>query len=150
MKRFSSLLLLAVTSALAGAALMTGCAAPLVPTPTEVQLIKNACAADAVVRPTVSLLLDAGLATPAESAAVTAARDLIDPICADPGGSVQANALAVVTNASGQVLAIVKQLQARKAAATSAAPADPASAPVAAAVGPAPAAYAGPAPSASP
>ena len=70
------------------------------------------------MRPTVTALLAIpGLAKAEEIAAVTAARLAIDPVCANPSGNLQANALAAVTGASGQVVAIVAQLQARKAVA---------------------------------
>jgi len=121
---FSSLLSVAVCAvSVASAAMLGGCSTLTgTPTDSQVAIIQNACAVDAGVRPTVTALLAiGGLATADETAAVTAARALIDPICANPSGSVQANALAVVTGATGQIVAIVTKLQARKAAAPPAA-----------------------------
>lgn len=112
-----SLLALAIAAAAASLSL-AGCAASGAPDAPQVQMIQNACAVDAGLRPTVTALLAVpGLATPDEVAAVVAARAVIDPVCANPAGSVQANAIAAVTGASATVLGIVTQMQARKAAA---------------------------------
>ena len=110
------------------AALLCACATPgAAPNAAQVADIQTACAVDAGLRPTVTgLLAIPGLATVDEVAAVTAARAVIDPICANPGGTVQANAIAAVTSASAQVLGIVTQLQARKSG--SAAAVEPAAA----------------------
>ena len=106
MKRFFLTLALAALS-FAGLSVLPACTTA--PTADPV---------DAGVRPTVTALLAIpGLATAQEVAAVTAARAVIDPICANPAGTPQANALAALTTASGQVVAIVTTLQARKAAA---------------------------------
>jgi hypothetical protein len=92
------------------------CACTTTPTANQVAAITNACAIDAGIRPTVTeLLAIPGLATPQEVAAVVAARAVIDPICANPSATPQANALAALTGASAQVIAIVTTLQARKA-----------------------------------
>ena len=122
--RFSSFIALAVCAvSVASAAMLGGCSTlTSTPTDSQVALIQNACAADAAIRPTVTVLLDVtGLATADEAAAVKAARAVIDPICANPSGSVQENALAAVTGASGQIVAIVTKLQTRKATAPPAA-----------------------------
>ena len=96
------------------------------PPPNVVTAIQDACNADAVARPIANLVLATpGLATPADLAVVAAARSVIDPICANPGGSPVGNAAAAVLSASGQISAVVAQIQARKAAAP---PAKPASA----------------------
>lgn len=119
---FSSLIALAVCAAsLACAAALGGCSTVGgTPTDTQVAAIQNACNLDAAVRPTVTVLLEIpGLATVAEKAAIDGARTIIDPICANPSGSVQANALAALTGASGQIVAIVTKLQLRKASPTS-------------------------------
>ena len=115
MKRFFLTLALAALS-FAGLAVLPACTTA--PTADQVAQIQTACAVDAGLRPTVTALLAIpGLATTQEVAAVTAARAVIDPICANPAGTPQANALAALTTASGQVVAIVTTLQARKAAA---------------------------------
>lgn len=115
MKRFLSTLLFAcLAAAVMG---LTACAGA--PTAGGVAVIQNACAIDAGIRPTVSVLLV--LATPQESAAVTAARAVIDPVCANPSGSYEANTISAVTAASAQVLSVVTTLQARKAHAPAAA-----------------------------
>ena len=120
MKRFFSTVILACAAAFAITACGTAGTAPAAltaaPSADQVQAIQNACAIDAGIRPSVTVLLAVpGLATVQEVTAVTAARAVIDPICANPSGSVQANTLAVLTGATGNVLAIVTQLQARKA-----------------------------------
>jgi hypothetical protein len=119
MKRFLASVFFACVAALAITACGTSGTAPAAltaaPSADQVVAIQNACAIDAGIRPTVTALLTVpGLATVQEVAAVTAARAVIDPICANPSGSVQANTLAVLTGATGNVLAIVTQLQARK------------------------------------
>jgi len=91
------------------------CACTTTPTANQVAAITNACAIDAGIRPTITeLLAIPGLATPAEITAVATARAVIDPICANPSATPQANALAALTGASAQVIAIVTTLQARK------------------------------------
>lgn len=92
------------------------CACATTPTANQVAAITNACAIDAGLRPTVTLLMAVpGLATPPESAAIVAARAIIDPICANPSATPQANTLTLLTSASAQVIGIVTTLQARKA-----------------------------------
>lgn len=111
MKHILAITIIAIL-ALSGCASMGG-----TPDANQVQQIQTACAVDAGIRPTVTALLALpGLAKPEEIAAVVAARAVIDPICANPSGSIQANAIAAVTSASAQVIGIVAQLQARKAA----------------------------------
>jgi len=96
---------------------IAACTSTGAPDSRQVQAIQNACAVDAGVRPVVTVLLATpGLATPDEVAAVAAARAVIDPVCSNPAGSVQANAIAAVTGASAQIVGIVTQLQARQAA----------------------------------
>jgi len=116
--RFSSLLAAAVCAAgLPAVAFVSGCSTTP-PTDSQVAAIQSACAVDAAVRPTVTALLAIpGLAKAEEVTAVVAARAVIDPICVKPSGTVQANAVAAITAASGQVIGIVTQLQARKASA---------------------------------
>lgn len=98
---------------LAAAMVMALGACAGLPNASQVIAIESACAIDAGIRPTVSVLLT--LATPAEVATIDAARAVIDPVCANPGGSVQANTVAALTAASAQVLGVVTTLQARKA-----------------------------------
>ncbi len=113
MKKFFLFLAAAVLALAFAACTTTGA-----PNATQVQAIQQACAIDAGVRPSVTVLLSIpGLATVQEVAAVAAARAVIDPICANPAGSVQANSLAVLSSATGQVTSILIQLQARKAGA---------------------------------
>jgi len=82
------------------------------PLPTEqVQQIQAACNADAVIRPTANVLMT--FATPAETAAVVAARAVIDPICANPA-NIGANAPAQLAAATGTVACVYTQVQARK------------------------------------
>lgn len=104
-----NLLALVSLAALCACASFTG-----VPDAAQVIAIQNACAIDAGIRPTVSLLMV--LATPAEALAVTDARAIIDPICANPTGSVQANTLAALSGASAQIVGVLTTLEARKAA----------------------------------
>ena len=88
---------------------------PMTPDANQVAAIQNACAVDAGLRPTVTLLLAVpGLAKVEEVAVVTAARAIIDPVCANPANSVQANAIAAVTGASAQIIGVVTQLQQRQ------------------------------------
>ena len=118
MKRFALTALIALAAA--SVALLPACTTA--PTADQVTQIQTACAVDAGVRPTVTALLAIpGLATAQEIAGVAAARAVIDPICANPAGTPQDNALAALTTASGQVVAIVTTLQARKGAAAPAA-----------------------------
>lgn len=86
--------------------------------PPDVSRLQAACAADAVIRPSVSALLDVpGLATLEQRAAVMAARAVIDPICRDPAAA-QQGAITGLTNATAQVLAVyVAMKQARAASA---------------------------------
>jgi len=82
------------------------------PTDQQVAAIQNACAVDAGLRPVVTILLATpGLAQPEDVAAVVAARAVIDPICANPAGPVQANALAALTGATTQLVVIAAKLQ---------------------------------------
>jgi len=93
---------------------LNGCSTT--PTQNEIAAITNACAIDSGIRPIVTELLAVpGLATPAESLAVTTARAVIDPICANPSATPQANALSALTGASAQIIGIVTVLKARQA-----------------------------------
>ena len=98
-----------------------------VPTTDQVAMIQNACNIDATIRPTVTALLAVpGLATPEENLAVQAARDAIDPICANPTGTPAANAQAILAKQTGNIIGIIAALQARKSgAAPAVAPAAP-------------------------
>jgi uncharacterized lipoprotein YajG len=99
--------------AIAVAMLFAGCAT--VPTANQVVEIKMACSIDAGIRPTITALLAIpDLAKPEEVAVVGAARAIIDPICANPSGSLQEDALSAVAGATGQIVGIVTALQARK------------------------------------
>jgi hypothetical protein len=102
-----------------------GCASGPNATPSQaqVQQIENASAIDAGLRPSVTALLAIpGLATPQEVAAVIAARAVIDPICANPSGNLQANAIATVTSASATIVGIAATWKARGASAVTATP----------------------------
>lgn len=82
----------------------------------DVSRIRAACAADALIRPSVSALLDVpGLAGLEQKAAVMAARAVIDPICRDPA-SAQQGAITGLTNATAQVLAVYVALKQSRAA----------------------------------
>ena len=104
---------------------LTACASPAgAPDAAQAQQIQMACAVDAGLRPTVTALMAIpGLVQPAENVAIVAARAVIDPICANPAGNIQANAISVLVNANAQLVGIVAQVQARKNAAADAAPA---------------------------
>ena len=113
MKLFKSIALIA---ALALGTLVAACGSTTTtPSASEVQSIQNACAGDAALRPIVADLMP--LATSAEKAGVDAAHAAIDQVCANPSGTMQANALAIVVGQSANVVALVSELQARKAAA---------------------------------
>lgn len=89
---------------------MSACAT--VPNDQTVMVIQNSCAVDAGLRPVVTVLLATpGVAQPEDVAAITAARAVIDPICANPSGPVQANAIAALTGATAQIVAITAKLQ---------------------------------------
>jgi hypothetical protein len=82
----------------------------------EVAKIQAACNADAVIRPSVSALLDVpGLATLEQKGAVMAARAVIDPICRDPSAPLQATAAQSLAAATAQVLAVYMELRTRRA-----------------------------------
>lgn len=99
---------------IAATIMLTACASA--PQPADVQRIQAACAADALIRPTVSALLDVpGLASLEQRGAVMAARAVIDPICRDPAAA-QQNAIAGLTAATGQVLAVYTAIRQAKAA----------------------------------
>ena len=86
------------------------------PQQPDVDKIRAACAADALIRPSVTALLDVpGLATLEQKRAVMAARSIIDPICRDPAAA-QQGALAGLSNATAQVLAVYVAMRQAKAA----------------------------------
>lgn len=88
---------------------------PAAPDAQQIAAIQGACAADAALRPTVTVLLAVpGLATPQEVAGVAAARAVIDPICSNPSAGLAGNALAAVSGAAGQIVAYVADMQARR------------------------------------
>ena len=96
---------------LIGALCLAACASG--PTPQQVQQIQAACAADAVIRPSVNVLIEFG--NPAEQAAIGVARSIIDPICANPATvGVSANAPLQLAAATGTVACVYGQLQAKK------------------------------------
>ena len=102
----SLLALLAVGTLALGA-----CTSP--PTQNEINIITNACNVDAAIRPLVTAL--APLANPEEILAVTTARGVIDPICANPAGSVASNTVAVLSSNVATIQTVLGKLQARKA-----------------------------------
>lgn len=92
--------------------------APGAPSDSQVARIQAACATDAAIRPSVTVLLTIpGLATPEQIAGIAAARAVIDPICANPAAGLQGNSAAALAGAVGQVVAYVAQMQAQRAAA---------------------------------
>ena len=125
MKKLFTLFAIAAIMALAACS-TTGPAGT--PDASQVAQIQMACAVDAGLRPQVTVLISLpGVATPEAIAAVVAARGVIDTVCANPAGSVQANALAAFSGATATVLGFIAQSKMPKPAATPAA-----SAPVAA------------------
>lgn len=89
---------------------------PTSPTDQQVARIQAACATDAAIRPSVTVLLTIpGLATPEQAAGIAAARAVIDPICANPEAGLQGNSAAALAGAVGQVVAYVAQMQAQRA-----------------------------------
>lgn len=95
------------------AAAATACATNPSMTPEEARLdrIQRACALDAVIRPTITQLLTLPKATDNDRETVAIARAAIDPICANPAGSVGTNVLTTLTANTGKILAIVAKLQ---------------------------------------
>ena len=103
---------------LASALLLSACATSptgaVTPTAQTVQQIQQACLVDAGIRPIVTALLAVpGLATVQEVAAVAAARQVIDPICANPAGSIQANTMTILTQNINTVTSLLGVLNAR-------------------------------------
>ena len=97
---------------LAGIAICLG--ACTTPPPSDIVAgIQNACFIDASIRPSVNALEP--LATIQEVQAISAARAVIDPICANPSGSVQANTLTILATNIGNIQGILISLQTRKA-----------------------------------
>jgi hypothetical protein len=114
-RRTVTFLIAAVAAVMVAACTTTG-----TPTPQAVNAIQTACTADAALRPTVTALLAIpGLATPQEVTAVTAARAVIDPVCANPSAPVAANVQAALAASTGNIVAIVTELQVRKTRAAS-------------------------------
>lgn len=101
-------------AAYATIAMCTACATA--PSTDVVSDIAAACAADAAVRPIVTSL--AVLATPAESQALTLARGLIDPICANPAAAPSTNALQIVMTQGAAIVGVIETLRARQKAAS--------------------------------
>lgn len=84
------------------------------PSQTQAQQIQTACAIDAGLRPSIDVLLAVpGVAQPNEVAAIGVARSVIDPVCANPGGTYQANTITAFTAATAQVAGILTKLQGR-------------------------------------
>lgn len=109
MKRTLFAAAVAVAAALAACATTQG-------QPPDVANIQAACAADALIRPSVSALLDVpGLATLEQRAAVMAARAVIDPVCRNPAAA-QQGAAAGLANASAQLLGVYAALRQARAA----------------------------------
>ena len=95
------------------AALVLAACATTAPNDAQVAQIQTVCAVDAGIRPSVTALMV--LATPQEQAAITAARAVIDPVCANPGAPLQSTAITTFSAAAAQVVSYYTQLQARKA-----------------------------------
>lgn len=102
--------------AVAALAILAACSTAA-PTNDQVVKIQTACAIDAGIRPSVSALMV--LATPAESAAINAARAVIDPVCANPAAPLQSTAITTFSAAAAQVVGYYTQLQARKGSGSS-------------------------------
>lgn len=78
-----------------------------------VQAIQRACADDAAIRPSVTALLAVpGLASPKAIATVTAARVVIDGVCAAPAASDRVRLLQAVTS----VFSVYVELKTARAA----------------------------------
>ncbi len=108
MKRLSILAVIALAAC-------TTTGGQVAPNAQMVQQIQQACLVDAGVRPIVTALLAVpNLATVQEIAAVAAARQVIDPICANPSGSVQANTLTILTQNINTVTNLLGTLNARQ------------------------------------
>jgi hypothetical protein len=85
-----------------------------------VAAIQDSCNVDAAIRPTVTALLNVpGLATQQEVLIVDAARSVIDPICANPSGSVSANTQAILAANVGKIAGLIVTLQTRQQPAAS-------------------------------
>lgn len=85
------------------------------PPPDIVTQIKNACAIDAQIRPTVIAL--EVFATPQEVMVINTARSVIDPICANPNGTIASNTLAILINNIATIQGIVISIQNQKSSA---------------------------------
>lgn len=117
MKSFRSFLgvaALALASASATMSLSACAALTAPPSQAQVTAIQSACVLDAVVRPTVTAL--EFLATPAEVDAITAARAVIDPVCANPTAPLAADAATTFSESTAQIANILASLQSRKKA----------------------------------
>jgi dihydrodipicolinate synthase/N-acetylneuraminate lyase len=79
------------------------------PTDSQVAQIKQACAIDAQIRPVVQVFEVA--ADPQVIAGLVAARTIIDPICANPTQTLEANAQAAFSAAIAQALKIEMTLR---------------------------------------
>lgn len=97
--------------AIAGLVILSACTTP--PPSQIVAAIQNACFIDATMRPTVTALEP--LATPTQVLAINTARSVIDPICANPEGSVQANTMTILATNIGNIQGILVALQTQKA-----------------------------------
>lgn len=110
--------LIAILACALGAMVMSACSttgAPASPTDQQIARITAACATDAAIRPSVTVLLTIpGLATPEQIAGIAAARAVIDPICANPAAGLQGSSAAALAGAVGQVVAYVAQMQAQR------------------------------------
>lgn len=103
-----------LVAALTVAAVTCACATTTDMTPEEARVarIQRACALDAVVRPTITQLLATPKATDEDRLKVASARAAIDPICANPAGTVGANVITTLTANTGNILSIIAKLQA--------------------------------------
>ena len=108
--------ILSVACSIALSACVAG-VAPGAPADQQVARIQAACATDAAVRPSVTVLLTIpGLATHEQAAGIEAARAIIDPSWAKRAAGVQGNRAAELGGAVGQGVAYVAQMQAQRAA----------------------------------
>lgn len=112
MKLLKSFTIVAALAVAAAACVLGACTTA--PTAAQATDITLACNADAVVRPTVTVLMP--LATAAEQDAIKAAELAIDQVCSNPASAPAANASAILAESSGKIAALVATLEQRKAA----------------------------------
>lgn len=95
--------------------ILVGCATDHDLTPGEARIarIQRICAVDAAIRPVVTQLLESPDVSDEDRSMVAVARAAIDPICANPSGSVEANVITTLTANTGNILAVMTKLQSK-------------------------------------